>query len=382
MIRPPPRSTRTDTLFPYTTLFRAGRRAGSRWLAVLRLEIEDQVALEHRLETRVRKRLGLQHRRFDGAAAQFVVRTGRIDLGAHHVATGQLGDVDAAALAQWDVLGPGPVAQHGCLDRGGVAGAQTGVHALVPRRRRCARRGVLRCLLGLEVGDLLELLLGKLRFALGLGELGLDLLELLVALLLGEAELALGLFLLLALGQVDLLLAALLFLLALALLGGDRVAVDLLLLDRRRLGHEVLGFLLLGHRRFLRRGLGNRLRQRRGLLFLHLRRRRLGFWFGQRFGIAGQGALHLRGQLAGVDHLRADRRTGGRDRRRVAVPPQADEHQREQERVQRDRQHHGLGRVGARFPHYWPLWCLGSLINPTFSTPARCSSTIASITFW
>src|SRR3546814_5137544 len=73
-------------------------------------------------------------------------------------------------------------------------------------------------------------------------------------LLLGEAELALGLFLLLALGQVDLLLAALLFLLALALLGGDRVAVDLLLLDRRRLGHEVLGFLLLGHRRFLRRG--------------------------------------------------------------------------------------------------------------------------------
>src|SRR3546814_1342477 len=92
-------------------------------------------------------------------------------------------------------------------------------------------------------------------------------------LLLGEAELALGLFLLLALGQVDLLLAALLFLLALALLGGDRVAVDLLLLDRRRLGHEVLGFLLLGHRRFLRRGLGNRLRQRRGLLFLHLDRK-------------------------------------------------------------------------------------------------------------
>src|SRR3546814_5976189 len=54
---------------------------------------------------------------------------------------------------------------------------------------------------------------------------------------------------------------------------------------------------------------------RAGLLFFHLRRRGLGFGFGQRFGIAGQGALHLRGQLAGVDHLRADRRTGGRDRR-------------------------------------------------------------------
>src|SRR3546814_11765471 len=28
MIRRPPRSTRTDTLFPYTTLFRSGRRGG------------------------------------------------------------------------------------------------------------------------------------------------------------------------------------------------------------------------------------------------------------------------------------------------------------------------------------------------------------------
>src|SRR3546814_944657 len=28
MIRRPPRSTRTDTLFPYTTLFRSGRRIG------------------------------------------------------------------------------------------------------------------------------------------------------------------------------------------------------------------------------------------------------------------------------------------------------------------------------------------------------------------
>src|SRR5690606_30701980 len=147
-----------------------------------------------------------------------------------------------------------------------------------------------------------------------------DLLELLVALLLGEAELALGLFLPLALGQVDLLLAALLFLLAFALLGGDRVAVDLFLLDRRRLGHEILGLLLPGHRRFLRRGLGDRLRQRRGLLFLDLRRRRLGFGLGQRLGIAGQGAPHLRRQLAGVDHLRADRRTGGRDRRRSEGP--------------------------------------------------------------
>src|SRR3546814_16123934 len=31
MIRRPPRSTRTDTLFPYTTLFRSTRRCGYRW---------------------------------------------------------------------------------------------------------------------------------------------------------------------------------------------------------------------------------------------------------------------------------------------------------------------------------------------------------------
>src|SRR3546814_1116589 len=29
MIRPPPRSTRTDTLFPYTTLFRSGAGSGT-----------------------------------------------------------------------------------------------------------------------------------------------------------------------------------------------------------------------------------------------------------------------------------------------------------------------------------------------------------------
>src|SRR3546814_17898551 len=38
MIRRPPRSTRTDTLFPYTTLFRSGRfaqrrQAADRWIA-------------------------------------------------------------------------------------------------------------------------------------------------------------------------------------------------------------------------------------------------------------------------------------------------------------------------------------------------------------
>src|SRR3546814_6591706 len=37
MIRRPPRSTRTDTLFPYTTLFRSIARKGAQRLAVARI---------------------------------------------------------------------------------------------------------------------------------------------------------------------------------------------------------------------------------------------------------------------------------------------------------------------------------------------------------
>src|SRR3546814_11445609 len=42
MIRPPPRSTRTDTLFPYTTLFRSWRAAG--WKQVAQWIADDIVA--------------------------------------------------------------------------------------------------------------------------------------------------------------------------------------------------------------------------------------------------------------------------------------------------------------------------------------------------
>src|SRR3546814_8625929 len=38
MIRRPPRSTRTDTLFPYTTLFRSGQSAFDRILRIERAE--------------------------------------------------------------------------------------------------------------------------------------------------------------------------------------------------------------------------------------------------------------------------------------------------------------------------------------------------------
>src|SRR3546814_15424592 len=42
MIRRPPRSTRTDTLFPYTTLFRAGDRAGHQAASDARRAQEDR----------------------------------------------------------------------------------------------------------------------------------------------------------------------------------------------------------------------------------------------------------------------------------------------------------------------------------------------------
>src|SRR3546814_18806527 len=42
MIRRPPRSTRTDTLFPYTTLFRSGERTGNVDLVTVALNLYTQ----------------------------------------------------------------------------------------------------------------------------------------------------------------------------------------------------------------------------------------------------------------------------------------------------------------------------------------------------
>src|SRR3546814_3506557 len=46
MIRRPPRSTRTDTLFPYTTLFRSDRREGDGELLGLKFTIVDTAGFE------------------------------------------------------------------------------------------------------------------------------------------------------------------------------------------------------------------------------------------------------------------------------------------------------------------------------------------------
>src|SRR3546814_2200342 len=47
MIRRPPRSTRTDTLFPYTTLFRSQRDALARDVDLQHLHLDDVAGLDH-----------------------------------------------------------------------------------------------------------------------------------------------------------------------------------------------------------------------------------------------------------------------------------------------------------------------------------------------
>src|SRR5690606_22886179 len=148
--------------------------------------------------------------------------------------------------------GPGPVAQDRLLDRGGVARGQAGIHALVAGRRRPGRSG--RRLRGLAFagGDLLQALLCQALLALEALALGADLLQL----LLGEPALLLGLALALALGQVDLLLAAALLLLALdPRTFGLGVAAHFLLVDRCRIRHPLLRRRAALDGRVLRRGL-------------------------------------------------------------------------------------------------------------------------------
>src|SRR3546814_14049144 len=63
MLRPPPRSTRTDTLFPYTTLFRSVGRLPRRDRSLLGDEAEDG-------EVVIRPHLRLDRRVQEGVAAE------------------------------------------------------------------------------------------------------------------------------------------------------------------------------------------------------------------------------------------------------------------------------------------------------------------------
>src|SRR3546814_5880661 len=64
MIRRPPRSTRTDTLFPYTTLFRSvGDLRRLQIARTLNLIIHVARTLDHRMVEGTANSLGLQRRR-------------------------------------------------------------------------------------------------------------------------------------------------------------------------------------------------------------------------------------------------------------------------------------------------------------------------------
>src|SRR3546814_13259190 len=75
MVRRPPRSTRTDTRFPYTTLFRSAagavERAGERGLDALRVEVggEAEVGIADHVAARVRTQAQAAVGRGDGHVA-------------------------------------------------------------------------------------------------------------------------------------------------------------------------------------------------------------------------------------------------------------------------------------------------------------------------
>src|SRR5690606_3463960 len=233
------------------------------------------------------------------ALAGLVVGAAGLHLHVDHLATGQLADLHPAALAQGHGVRADPLVGHRLLDRGGVLGGQVLAGAALPRR---ALAGLGRR--GLALLDLLQLaqaLLGALGLARGLLALAADLGQLLLALGLlglgGQAALVLGFLLPLLFGQVDLLLAAALFLFLLGLFLGDRVAAGLVLVDGVRLRDEVLGLLLRLHRGVLRTRLGQRLRRWHGFLGRGLghrlrQRLRLGRFLGAALGRGQVGRAH------------------------------------------------------------------------------------------
>src|SRR3546814_5298559 len=59
MIRPPPRSTRTDTLFPYTTLFRSAILCEEAGFPVLQPRPQNPVNLQIRVAADGRREVGI-----------------------------------------------------------------------------------------------------------------------------------------------------------------------------------------------------------------------------------------------------------------------------------------------------------------------------------
>src|SRR3546814_18039453 len=66
MIRRPPRSTRTDTLFPYTTLFRSGDDVGIAQVTLMFTDLKGSTALYERIGDARAYRLVREHFAFLG----------------------------------------------------------------------------------------------------------------------------------------------------------------------------------------------------------------------------------------------------------------------------------------------------------------------------
>src|SRR3546814_6031254 len=79
MIRRPPRSTRTDTLFPYTTLFRSGRQRDPH-IALVGLEREPPPDRDHPLNLFGEDGADILRQRFIGSKKQFICKFSGIAL--------------------------------------------------------------------------------------------------------------------------------------------------------------------------------------------------------------------------------------------------------------------------------------------------------------
>src|SRR3546814_18366437 len=115
MIRRPPRSTRTDTLFPYTTLFRSDRQGGGR---------NAQSAATPALW---RRRRLLSVEGADAGAAQG--GTGRTPAATARASAGGGGGDGRGPRRPSDLAAAGP-----CLDADGPA--RSGAHRVVPEGGR------------------------------------------------------------------------------------------------------------------------------------------------------------------------------------------------------------------------------------------------------
>src|SRR3546814_9477946 len=100
MIRRPPRSTRTDTLFPYTTLFRSDRRAADMrmdFTALLVERIDAPDAARSRIAFLVPARNQVDAR-LAGQQGDVRMRLGGLEQRRLHRPSGRVVDMDDAAV--------------------------------------------------------------------------------------------------------------------------------------------------------------------------------------------------------------------------------------------------------------------------------------------